>query len=371
MKKNYLIKVLACSLITVCSVFMLASAADTKLSAEQAFSQATQSIDTMETVQLNTAQPLYNLADNQVAYMFYLQPQGYIIADDLGRVLEYNLEGNHRFFENPQEHYYYGGIFSYMIKEGSQIIDLTTQEPIAATANLLSNEAVDYSSDAFWKEDSLELSSSYGMTKASAQQWNLRNSTRMYNCNNKNNWSYFGVSEDSGGVCGSVALGIMTAYMDDYHTDSTHNWCQDGKKTSNSTSSYMYGRDLVKDIIARVEPSGNGSFLLGSYTYYLQDQGIWDRQLSVALTENGSWDSAKASILKDYPCVVGVGSGFTGEYNTYSAHFMTVVSVSTASSGAKYYHVNCGWGGSTGNNGYDKLNANGKNIGRVYYLQNI
>lgn len=195
----------------------------------------------------------------------------------------------------------------------------------------------------------------------------------MYNCNDSRNWSYFGVREDSDGVCGSVALGIMTAYMDDYHTDSTHNWCVDSKKTANSGSDYMYGRDLVKDIIARIEPSGSGSFLLGAYTYYLQDQGIWDRQLTVALTENGSWDSAKSSILKDYPCVAGVGAGFVGDYNTYSgSHFMTVVSVSTASSGAKYYHVNCGWGSTGGKHrGFDKLNANGKNIGRVYYLSNI
>lgn len=342
------------------------------------FKIASMYIDAPDSLQFDAAQPLYNFADCTVAYMFYLNPDGYIIADDHGRVLEYNLEGNHRFFTDVNEHYYYAGITSYYKRDGYEIIDLISGSPISLNANNvngidLDNLDLDYSSDSFWKPGSPELLSDISTVSATAAatQYNLKHATRMYNCNDSRNWSYFGVPEDNKGVCGSTALAIMTAYLDDYHTDSTHNWCLDSKKTAYSSSSYEYGKELVKEILGYIEPNGGGTNFLGPYTFYLQDHGIWDRQLVVALTESNSWNQAKASIQRDYPCIVRTHSPFSGVYNDYNEHFMTVVSVSTTSTGTKYYHVNCGWGSSGGNhNGYDKLNANGTNIGEVFYLEN-
>ena len=82
-------------------------------------------IDTDTSVSVKETQILYNLADNPVAVMYYLDPVGYIIADDEGRIVQYSLENDNTFFVNPDAHYCYTGALGYIEKVDGIYVDLT------------------------------------------------------------------------------------------------------------------------------------------------------------------------------------------------------------------------------------------------------
>lgn len=325
------------------------------------------SIDAPENVYIAQTQVLYNLADNPVAVMYYLEPVGYIITDDHNEVIQYSLENDNTFFVDPDAHYCYTGALGYIKKEGNVYIDLRTGGTLSTDTMLIQNgldeNDLDYSSDIFW--DSTYVVPP--ITRAVAESVSLDHATRPYNCNNSDNWDYFGFDE-SDGVCGSVALAITTAYMAEYHDS---RFCDTSDITQGMYTQTKYGRELTKKIIEYVEPSGSGSLFLSQYNNYLTNRGIVDLY-SLGSNYATKWTKAKDVIGEDdYPCILGLMNGTIGVNSgyTYGGHWVTVIGVSKNTDGSQYFHINTGYGQYSSAPLTDRIRDQA-NFTALYYIYN-
>ena len=324
-------------------------------------------IDADTSVSVKDTQILYNLADNPVAVMYYLDPEGYIIADDHGRIVQYSLEDDNTFFVNPDAHYCYTGALGYIEKVDGTYIDLTNGNSFtpSQTYSGIVNAELDYTSDVFWEKPYQDETQMDTPTKASPESISLDHATRPYNCNHEDNDTFFGV-ENSKGVCGPVALAIMTAYMDDYHDD---NFCDNTKKTNGVTTRNKYGRDLVLEIIQVTGTTSGTEAFWQDYQKYLDKYSL---DYLITAEYAVKYMIARNQVLSfDRPCMLGVQKGTIGVNSgyKYEHHWVTVIGVSRNSSGNQYFHVNTGFGQYNENGAplTDRI-ADVANLTALYYL---
>lgn len=227
-------------------------------------------------VEISDGMYLYSLGEQPIAVFYSLSPQGYAILDyKNGVVLEYSTEQNHPFYRNTKDRYYYDGVFNYYIKvsEG-KFQNLATQEVVSAKS------AYVITSESFYADNNVPNISAKSTSEGPVY---LTGSTRLYNCNVTSNFQYFYPNFSSSqinsvpGVCGSVACAIVVAYMDDYKSSlaGSGDFATDWKKRGGTIADNTYGKDLVKEFVGYVEPSGNGSFLLNpGMSSYLKAHNI-------------------------------------------------------------------------------------------------
>ncbi len=102
----------------------------------------------VDEVELSNPIPLKNaLTGNTIAYCFTVNGQGYAIINVSNYCIhEYDLYNLHPVFKNDGKDYYYGGLFSYMYKNGTKIIDASSEQalPNEYLTEIYSKYAKDY-----------------------------------------------------------------------------------------------------------------------------------------------------------------------------------------------------------------------------------
>lgn len=256
---------------------------------------------------------LYNFNDEPVAIFYQLSPIGYAIYDYVGTtVLEYSTESNLPFFANPNQRYYYEGVFCYYEATENGYRNLATGKIKTV------NEDYHFASEDFYHntEDSDSISA-----RASEGPVILENATRLYDCNTSDNLSYFYPNksqedlDDCPGICGSLACSVLLAYYDDYHSD-LGDFVVDWKKNSGQGVANAYGKPLVKELVGYVEPNANGSvFLNPGVSSYLANRGITGRvQLGILSvyqqTKNAIGDGTGDPIIVGTTSHYSIGVGY-------------------------------------------------------------
>ncbi|MCC8153559.1 MAG: hypothetical protein LIP01_04720 [Tannerellaceae bacterium] len=145
---------------------------------------------------------LYNFNNEPIAIFYQLSPVGYAIYDYAGTtVLEYTKEANHPFYTNPNQRYYYEGVFGYYEAVANGFRNLATGQIKSINADYRFD-----SSDFYHGTENND-----GMvTRASENPVYLDNDTRLYDCNTSSNLSYFYPNlsqedlDDCPGICGSL-----------------------------------------------------------------------------------------------------------------------------------------------------------------------
>lgn len=290
-KKNVISAILTASIVMATALGGTVSASD---KTESLFSEATSYVEqdlSFDNVTVTQILPLYNTSDEVIAYLCQLNSEGYAVYDPIYKtILEFSLEDDRDLFLNPHEKYYYVGITQFYTKQQlSQVskADATLSIPDESytTADFYFTEPVD-------KLNNEDLPGT-GET--------ISHSTRLYNCNVKKNFPYFGIIDDCPGVCGSVACSIVAAYFDDYIDD---NYCDDAAKNSGRSSDNTYGKDLVKEMVSAVEPLKGNALVLWGMNDYLNAHGISDEIHLDAFS--GNYGMALKQVDKDEPYIIGV-----------------------------------------------------------------
>lgn len=288
-----------------------------------------------EALTVTHAEYLYDFDDQPIAILYQFSPKGYAIYDyDASVVLEYSKDNNHPFYTDADERYYYNGVFGYYAAAEDGFVNL-------ATGVVVTPDSTNYGRANFYPNH--EAGMTDPQTRAATEDpVYLNNSTRFYNCNTSANFSYFypdfsaSELEDIPGVCGSVACAIMVAYYDDHesHLAGSGDFATDWKKTGGSTSNNTYGRDLVKEFVSLIEPSGNGSiFLNPGMSTYLSNHGI-----------NGGCSLGLLTVYQQTKNAIGDGSGVPLIVGT-SNHYCVGIGYKNVS--GKQIYVNNGWGGTS------------------------
>lgn len=301
------------------------------------YAQIASSADTVSTekseAKITSGMYLYSFSEKPVAIFYKLEPQGYAIFDYTnGIVLECSTEADNPFFVDKNAHYYYNGVFDYYIGAGDgEFKNLATNQTVTQDFCLI-NEAKDFYCDG---KIPVEVKG-----ETSEGPVYLSHSTRLYNCNDSDNFSYFYPNftssqlESVPGVCGSLACAVVVAYLDDYKSSlaGSGDFATDWRKTGGSTSDNTYGKYLVDEFIGYVEPNGNGSFFLNpGMSSYLSAHNI-SGGCSLGLLS--VYIQTKNSILPDgsgNPIIIGL-----------SNHYCVGAGYRNIS--AKQIYVNTGWG---------------------------
>lgn len=269
---------------------------------------------------------LNTLAGEPVAIFYQLSPCGYAILDHIsGKVLEYSIENNHPYYVNRNEQYYYDGVLRYFSLEQDGFLNLLTGEVITVNERTVNN------TDDFYANTNSQSENRAIGTEESSTGRQLDYGTRLYNCNNENNFLVFypdGSSMDFAGwpgVCGSLACATVVAYFDDHHSHlaGSGDFAINSKKTSGSRSNSTYGIELVAEMVNYIEPSANGSiFLGGGMRDYLDAHGI-EGSLSLKID---IYNHTKTQVEAGYPVIVGTTRHYsTGiGYKNYNGRFIKV-----------------------------------------------
>ena len=281
------------------------------------------------------AEYLYDFNDQPIAILYQFAPKGYAIYDYVASVvLEYSKDNDHPFYTDPAERYYYNGVFGYYAATANGFVNL-------ATGMVETPDSNNFGRANFYPNPD-EAASDLQTRAASEGPVYLDNTTRFYNCNTTSNFSYFypDFSESQlaniPGVCGSVACAIMVAYYDDHESSlaGSGDFATDWKKTGGSTSNNTYGRDLVKEFVSLIEPSGNGSiFLNPGMSTYLSNHGI-----------SGGCSLGLLTVYQQTKNAIGDGSGVPIIIGT-SNHYCVGIGYKNIS--GKQIYVNNGHGGTS------------------------
>lgn len=257
---------------------------------------------------------LYNFAEEPIAIFYKLAPIGYAIYDyQNGIVLEYTTECDNPFYTEKGKRYYYEGILEYYIRTEEGFLNLTTNTVREIDMSNYSFTVNDfYSKDIHRKENDLNAYS------ASEGPVYLLKTTRLYNCNVRDNFATFYPDKTQQeldkcpGVCGSVATAIMLECYDDYYSlPSGYSFVDSSVKNSNPYYENIYGIELVKQLIPYIEPNANGSFFLNpGVSTYLRERNIIGR---VSLGVLSVYQQTKNAIGADgygWPVIVGTSSHY-------------------------------------------------------------
>lgn len=247
-------------------------------------------------------------------------------------VLECSTEANNPFFVNKNARYYYNGVFNYYIETKDGLFtNLATNQTVTQDTCQI-NEAKD-----FYSNGEIPVTTKNATSEGPVY---LSHSTRLYNCNVSDNFSFFYPDftnqqlESVPGICGSLACAVVVAYLDDYKSElaGDGDFATDWKKSGGSASDNTYGKYLVKEFVGYVEPSGNGSFFLNpGMSSYLSAHNI-SGGCSLGLLS--VYIQTKNSILPDgsgNPVIIGL-----------SNHYCVGAGYKNIS--AKQIYVNTGWG---------------------------
>ncbi len=278
---------------------------------EQIADSTIRTADARNQINLEDSFYLYNFADQPIAIYYKLEPVGYAIYDFIAStVLEYTTECEHPFYVDASQKYYYEGVFNYYKAVPGGFENLATGQ--IKTIN---------SQYEFTSSDFYHNSENNGVTtKASEGPVYLENDTRLYNCNTAENLSYFYPDlsqadlDDCPGICGSLACAVLIAYFDDYRSDLAGNgdFATDWKKVSGEGTDDAYGKPLVKELVALIEPSANGSvFLNPGVSAYLRERDITGRVSMGALTVYQQTKNAIGSDGSGDPLIVGTTSHYS------------------------------------------------------------
>lgn len=246
--------------------------------------------------------------DKPIAIYYELSPIGYAIFDIENLiVLEYSTEISGP-YSDISTRCYYNGVLNYFYESEGKFIDISSGLEASIDDCIIFNSQDFYSVPITPMTKYIEGNSTTANTTTEVE---LKRSYRNYNCNVRNNFSTFYPNATSAeiknmpGVCGSLACAILFAFYDD-HLSSLGDFASDSKKTSGSLDNNTYGIDLVAEIVNYVEPSGNGSFLLGPGSrQYLQAHEI-EGQIRMNALE--SFIEAKNAIQSDgngVPIIIG------------------------------------------------------------------
>ena len=279
---------------------------------------------------------LYNFNDEPIAIFYQLSPIGYTIYDYTGKtVLEYTTESNHPFYNDPNQRYYYEGVFCYYEPVENGFRNLETGQVKSVGPNYHFDNKDFYNNTI--KDEPKAMKASEGPVI-------LSNSTRLYDCNMRKNFRYFYPDlpqkdlDDCPGVCGSLACSVLLAYYDDYHSN-LGDFVDDTQKSGGKGVAGAYGKSLVKELVQYVEPNANGSiFLNPGVSSYLRDRGI-----------NGRVQVGVLSVYQQTKKAIGDGTGdpiIVGTTSHYS------VGVGYQNITEKQIYTNNGHGG------YTWINAN-------------
>ena len=251
---------------------------------------------------------LYSFADVPIAIYYELSPVGYAIFDAENlKVLEYSTEGEGP-FDDISSRCYYNGVLNYYYKSADKFINITTGQEYTI------DDCVIFDSSDFYSVPVQKFSMNADTKANTTTEVLLTRSYRNYNCNVRPNYSTFYPDATQAeinsmpGVCGSLACAILLAFYDDHmsHLAGSGDFANNSKKASGSIGNNTYGIDLVAEIVNYVEPSGNGSFLLGPGSQqYLASHGI-DGRIGMNFWE--SFIEAQNAIESDgsgVPIIVG------------------------------------------------------------------
>lgn len=284
-------------------------------------------------ISISSGMYLYSFDEKPVAIFYNLAPQGYAILDyENSIVLECSTEANNPFFVDKNARYYYNGVFNYYIETKDGLFtNLATNQTVTQDTCQI-NEAKD-----FYSNGEIPVTTKNATSEGPVY---LSHSTRLYNCNVSDNFSFFYPDftnqqlESVPGICGSLACAVVVAYLDDYKSElaGDGDFATDWKKSGGSASDNTYGKYLVKEFVGYVEPSGNGSFFLNpGMSSYLSAHNI-SGGCSLGLLS--VYIQTKNSILPDgsgNPVIIGL-----------SNHYCVGAGYKNIS--AKQIYVNTGWG---------------------------
>lgn len=265
-----------------------------------------QELSVLEDVTVEKVLLLYNTSDEVIAYLCMLSPSGYAVYDPIYKnILEFSLEENQKFSE---EKHYYIGVTQIYTKE--QLDQMLSNIPDAQTAA----RSDSYTTEDFYfkKPDLKETESTSGNGSYPGVGESISHTPRLYNCNNRNNYSYLDIVADSKGVCGSLACAVVIAYIDDYVDD---NYCDNNYKNSGSIEDNTYGIDLVKEIVSYLEPKKGDATLLWKLNDYLKSRGVSETIHLDALT--GHLGMAKKQAARDEPYILGVAEFLDSPYDDH------------------------------------------------------
>ncbi len=257
---------------------------------------------------LSGSKVLYSFMDEPIAIYYELSPVGYVIFDTENlRVLEYSTETSGP-YEDISTRCYYNGVLNYFYKSEGIFIDISS----GLEADI--DDCIIFDSQDFYSVPVTKYSAPNNRMANTTTEVLLTRSYRNYNCNVRQNFSFFYPDATSAeiqsmpGVCGSLACAILLAFYDDHLSSLAGggDFANNSKKVSGSISDKTYGIDLVAEIVNYVEPSGDGSFLLGPGSQqYLASHGI-SGKIGLNLLE--SFTEAQNAIGSDgsgVPIIVG------------------------------------------------------------------
>ena len=258
--------------------------------------------------------PLYDYNDTIVAYVFILQPTGYVIIDTLRTIPEFSLE-NPCPFEISDKTYYFGPL-SYFKKVNSQYISVKD--------NTILNHS-----------DMENLSKSYAEKRYTIVNANKKNRTAVnpYAIPDSKTLGYAlrPYSYNTGDICGSTAAAILLMCYQDYIDSRV---VAPAHRTSDGVALIKF---LAQHIDNNSYPGSTAANVAVGLNYYLKNyRGITN--FSASRSASNHFSAVRSQIANGYPIETLVNNA-----PTYGNHWVVAYGY-TYTYAARFMIVNDGWG---------------------------
>ena len=273
-------------------------------------------VSSYDSVTLGKHVPLYNIDNEVIAYLFELEPRGYVIINEEGIIVEYSIENNFRATGNDK--IYYGGPLKYYRKNETLYMDILSGKSVSKEA--LSNTITTYKEDTENAQQKLskDIGETNGIVSTRAgSSYSIPGTTRKYKYN-------------PDGICGSTAAAILLMYYDDY-IDS--NMVTSQYTTTDGIKLIQYLRPYIDGS----QPGSTTSDVVVGLYIYLDSRGL-SQQYSSSSVVGFTYAQYTYVIRQDKPAIVGLANHPNLGNHWVVGHGYTI------RGSAKYLEINDGHG---------------------------
>ena len=268
--------------------------------------------------------PLLNENKETISYCFFLNPEGYVIVDINGNVIEAAFEKTKSYeaLVNNKGDIYYAGPLNYYSKNDNCYVNALTKRTIKPKDfNTVASEFSNVTN-----RNSAQLLENNPISPRLVTTNRLEGTLRTYSYN-------------TGVICGSTAAAIMLMYYDDY-------------RDSNMVPSW-HATNTGESLIELIRPEINGDppeaatcpDVVNGLNYYFRWRGVSDQYS--ATWASGSASEATYNALKNLITANKPAEILIQSHPKYGNHFVVVSGVEKEYHGSNnyyYVYVGDGWG---------------------------